>query len=173
MLACVVSGGQTGVDRAALDAAMAVGIPCGGWCPAGRRSEDGRIPPQYPLQETDARSYAVRTRLNVRDSDGTLILVLNEISNGTRLTIDAARQEQKPCLVEYLLPEKSAGLVVAENSTEQQLATVVDWMRRHRIRILNVAGPRGSSDSSVYPLARAFLAQLLEQLNSPAIDQSA
>lgn len=74
MLAQIISGGQTGVDRAGLDAALGLGIPCGGWCPRGRRALDGRIPDQYPLRETEARNYNRRTEWNIRDSDATLIL---------------------------------------------------------------------------------------------------
>jgi len=92
----ILSGGQTGVDRAALDVALELGIPCGGWCPAGRRAEDGRIPAIYPVQETESRNYAVRTRRNVRDTDGTLVLVNGPVSGGTRLTVKCADDENKP-----------------------------------------------------------------------------
>ena len=82
----VISGGQSGVDRAALDVAIELGIPHGGWCPAGRRSEDGTIAPIYQLQETNSRNYAKRTEKNVLDSCGTLILYRHAISGGTALT---------------------------------------------------------------------------------------
>lgn len=160
----IVSGGQTGVDQAALDAALEIGVRAGGWCPLGRRSENGRIPERYPLKETPARSYAVRTEWNARDSDGTLILVLDEISSGTRLTIDAARTHEKPLQIIHLEPARQPGLLGDENSVEESIALVVDWIQRHRIRSLNVAGPRGSSNARVYALARSFLTAVLKRL---------
>jgi hypothetical protein len=167
-LAQVVSGGQTGVDRAALDAASQCNIPIGGWCPRGRRSEDGRIPDNYPLDETTARSYAVRTEWNVRDSDGTLIVVLSEISSGTRLTIDSARQQGRPHLVIALRPDTSESLFSDTISEDDQIQSVVDWITAHRIRVLNVAGPRGSAGPDVYALARRFLDRLFAAAKTPA-----
>src|SRR5947209_17179443 len=99
MLKKVVSGGQTGVDRAALDAALELGVPCGGWCPRGRRAEDGPIPERYPLRETSWDGYPQRTEWNVRDSDGTLILTRGEPDRGTALTARLANTQNKPCLV--------------------------------------------------------------------------
>jgi hypothetical protein len=160
------SGGQTGVDRAALDAAMLLGITVGGWCPQGRRSEKGTIPLKYPLIETPARSYAVRTEWNARDTDGTLILVLSEISSGTRLTIEAAKNYGKPLQIVHLEPDERPGLLEDENSGEESIALVVEWLQRHRIRRLNVAGPRGSSNARVYSLARDFMTRLLKQLRA-------
>src|SRR5204862_1053873 len=90
MIARVVSGGQTGVDRAALDVALGLGLPCGGWCPKGRRAEDGPLPERYPLRETPWSGYPQRTQWNVRDSDGTLVLLNGEPDRGTRLTIELA-----------------------------------------------------------------------------------
>ncbi len=95
----IVSGGQTGVDRAALDAAATLGLQRGGWCPRGRRAEDGVIPRHYPLQETDSPRYDVRTRRNVRDSDATLILHRGTLRGGTRFTAEYCRQRRKPCLL--------------------------------------------------------------------------
>ena len=154
------------MDRAALDAAIATGIEIGGWCPRDRRSEDGSVPQKYPLKETAARSYAVRTEWNVRDSDGTLILVLDEISSGTRLTVDAARSHGKPLHIEHLARSVRPGLLTAENSIEEQAESVVEWIRHHKIRVLNVAGPRGSSSQFIYPKARGFLDLVLGRLQS-------
>ncbi len=166
----VISGGQTGVDRAALDAALQAGWSVGGWCPLHRRAEDGRIPPAYPLKETPARSYAVRTEWNVRDSDGTLVLVLDEISSGTQLTISAAGRLGKPCRIEYLRGPQGGAVAGRLPLTDgsfpslaERVAGVVEWLRREDIRVLNIAGPRGSSSPEVYPEARQFVVRLLQQ----------
>jgi len=146
----IVSGGQTGVDRAALDAALALGIACGGWCPKGRRAENGAIPPHYPLTETTSKDYRVRTRRNVRDSDGTLILTRGPLSGGTALTLRLAMNIGKPALVVDLARRPRATVVGA-------------WLDAHRIRILNVAGPRESSQPGIHRHAKNFLARVLER----------
>jgi len=144
----IVSGGQTGVDRAALDAAMAFGLACGGWVPRGRRSEDGAVPPRYPMRETRGYAYAERTRRNVRDSDGTLILGRGQPTGGTALTAAFARQLAKPVL-----------LVDLESAPD--LAVISDWLGRHSIRVLNVAGPRETTCPGIHGQAKAFLSALL------------
>lgn len=132
------------MDRAALDAALDAGVACGGWCPAGRRAEDGRIPERYPLRETPSPEYAERTRRNVRDSDGTLILGRRPLRGGTALTAAHAEALGRPLLVvDPTAPEAS----------EAALA----WCRQHAIRTLNVAGPRESEAPGVYESARAWL----------------
>lgn len=153
----VISGGQTGVDRAALDTALELGICIAGWCPQGRRAEDGRIPPGYQLTETESRNYAVRTRWNVRDSDGTLIVVLNEVTGGTELTAQVARGQGKPL---HIVRLRDGG----ENSPTQHAQSVVDWIVTRKIRVLNVAGPRGSSDDSIYSAARDLCHQVFSAL---------
>ena len=158
----IVSGGQTGVDRAALDAAIAAGIETGGWCPRDRRSEDGSIPLRYPLRETASKSYAVRTEWNVRDSDATLILVLDRISSGTRLTIDSARTQTRPLRIEYLCPPAAGTLIADEVALEHRVADVVEWICREQIKTLNVAGPRGSSRRDVYQKSLQFLTMLFD-----------
>src|SRR5947209_12411896 len=95
----IVSGGQTGVDRAALDVALELGLPCGGWCPKGRLAEDGVVPDRYPLDEAPTASYPERTRLNVRDSDATLVLSWGAPQGGTLLTVRACQGQGKPHLV--------------------------------------------------------------------------
>ena len=144
----IVSGGQTGVDRAALDVAMALQIPCGGWCPRGRRAEDGRIHERYPLKETDSRSYSSRTIQNVVHSDGTLILAFGRVTGGTLLTKNAALQRRKPCLVVDL-------------TNPLEIGDVKDWLREYEIRVLNVAGPRASQAPNAYRLATTVLVKLL------------
>lgn len=126
MLHKLISGGQTGVDRTALDIALALGLPVGGWCPKGRRAEDGVIPDCYPLVETLERNYQVRTRRNIEDSDGTLILNLGTLDGGTALTVAHARQIGKPCLVVAL----EAGI---------EPATFREWLAANHIQVLNIA----------------------------------
>jgi len=149
----IVSGGQTGVDRAALDVALALGLPVGGWCPKGRRAEDGRIPDRYPLTETPERNYQTRTRRNIEDADGTLILNLGTLDGGTALTASHARQIGKPCLI-----------VALEEGIEP--ATFRDWLEANSITVLNVAGPRESKRPGVYAVAYRCLQGLLREESS-------
>lgn len=144
----VVSGGQTGVDRAALDAALRLGLPVGGWCPKGRRAEDGPIADRYPLRETPSADYTERTTWNVRDSDATLILYRDALSGGTRLTAQLARRVGRPLLTRDL----TAGF---------DPLSAVDWLVNNHIRVLNCAGPRESGSPGIYALALDGLTQLL------------
>jgi hypothetical protein len=148
MLEKIVSGGQTGVDRAALDAAIGAGLACGGWCPAGRRAEDGVIPDCYRLKETPSGKYRQRTEWNVRDSDGTLVLVRGIPQGGTRYAVYCAlRLGRQFCLVS-LDGSEDPGRVAA-------------WIDSRMIAVLNVAGPRASSDRHIYADARSFLDQVI------------
>ncbi len=148
MITRIVSGGQTGVDRAALDAALALGLPCGGWCPRGRLAEDGVIPPRYPLRETPDAEYAQRTEWNVRDSDGTLVLKRGHAGGGTAFTIVTARRLRRPLLV----------LDLARRPRTEQL---LRWILERGVRTLNVAGPRESQRPGAYAAAREFLLEAL------------
>lgn len=150
MLEKIISGGQTGVDRAALDVALELGIPCGGWCPKGRRAEDGVIPDQYPLEESSSAEYPLRTGLNVQDADGTLILTWGSPKGGTALTIKLAQKHRKP----YLMIDLSA---------EEDFSQVKAWIQKSKIRILNVAGPRESEAPGIYARAFYFLKKILDQ----------
>src|SRR5262245_61678548 len=144
----IVSGGQTGVDRAALDVALGLELPCGGWCPRGRRAEDGPVDPRYPLRETPSPAYRQRTAWNVRDSDGTLVLHRGVIGGGTAYTVRVARRLGRPChLVE--LGERA------------RPADARDRLEGPRIRVLNVAGPRESTHPGIGAEAAAFLRGLL------------
>jgi hypothetical protein len=148
MITKIISGGQTGVDRAALDVALEVGLPCGGWCPKGRKAEDGVIPERYPLLETASAVYPERTRRNVQDSEGTLILTNGPATGGTALTIEQAARYDKPCLI----------LDLAEMP---QPAAVRTWADTHNIGVLNVAGPRASEKPGIYAQAAQFLREAL------------
>ena len=143
----VVSGGQTGVDRAALDAARTLGLPCGGWCPRDRRAEDGLIAAIYPLMETPSTDYAQRTRWNVRDSDGTLVLTRGRVEGGTAFTVAVARRRRRP-------------LLVVDLATEPDPVEADRWVREAGIGVLNVAGPRESQRPGIGAEARAFLERL-------------
>ncbi len=153
-LACglqgIVSGGQTGVDRAALDVAAELDLPRGGWCPRGRIAEDGVLGPEYPLRETLSRQYQVRTRLNVRDSDATLILARGPLTGGTEFTRVCAERLGRP-------------LLVIDLDEPENLERIRTWLTEHRVGVLNVAGPRESTSPGVYEAAAALLRELLHE----------
>jgi hypothetical protein len=138
------------VDRAALDAAMGLGLEVGGWCPRGRRAEDGPIDCRYPLTETPSTDYAERTRHNVRDSDFTLILSWSEPTGGTALTLRTARRVGKPHAVIDLADE------AAWEAEARRVAPMLI-----RAAVVNVAGPRESERPGVYARAGALLRRLL------------
>ena len=136
----IVSGGQTGADRAALDFAIKNGYPHGGWAPRGREAEDGLIPPKYQLTELVDGGYRQRTRRNVEDSDATLIVNLGELEGGSLATQVFAQKRGKL----HLLVTLDAGV------TDQIVATALAWLRENGIATLNVAGPRESKRSGIY-----------------------
>ena len=147
----IVSGGQTGADRAALDFAVEHGIPHGGWCPQGRWSEDGEIAAGYALQETPDGDYTQRTEWNVRDSDGTVIFSLRPtLSGGSKATQDFAERLGKPCLH---VSEQVDGTGSAER--------LCRFIEHHAVRVLNVAGPRASSEPGVADFVKQVLVQAL------------
>jgi hypothetical protein len=147
-VARIVSGGQTGVDRGALDAAVALGIPHGGWCPRGRRAEDGRVPLRYDLRETESSRYDIRTERNILDADGTLILHEGPLTAGTALTRRLAAMHGKPLrLVDLTAPLDDDA--------------VRHWLLNAKIGVLNVAGPRESSSPGIAGRAQAALERLL------------
>lgn len=148
-LTTIVSGGQTGVDRAALDVALVLGIPHAGWCPRGRKAEDGRLPDRYRLRETAGSAYRIRTEKNVQDSDGTLILYRARLHGGTDLTARLTKQYDRPMLLVRLDDDPDAG-------------DVCRWIRKHKIARMNVAGPRESSSPGIGAAAAAFLTAVLQ-----------
>lgn len=155
----IISGGQTGVDRAALDAAIALGIPHGGWCPKGRRAElETVIPEKYDLRETDSREFEERTKLNIRDSDGTIILVHEtpiKVTDGTILTIETIQQSNKPYRIIDL-------------SKETELEKLVFWINDSNIKTLNIAGPRESQAPGIYTSSFTLLKKIFSSfLNKP------
>lgn len=160
----IVSGGQTGVDRAALDAALALGIEHGGWCPRGRRAEDGRIPAVYQLVETESADYKVRTERNVIESDGTLILARGPLSGGTLLTRIFADERGKPCLTIDLLQ------LTSDASRRQAIDDVCDWLKSHAITTVNVAGPRESQNPGIARESQSFLQSIFESCGRSAAD---
>ena len=146
----IVSGGQTGVDRAALEVAAALGYAIGGWCPQGRWAEDGPIPERFPLRETPSRRVVVRTQWNVRDSDATVAFsTAKEMTAGTAFTARVASRLGKPFL--HLARERDV-------DPASRFAT---FLREVRPRVLNVAGPRASSDPAAAAFAAAVLGRVL------------
>lgn len=144
----IVSGGQTGADRAALDAALELGLATGGWVPRGRRAEDGRIPARYPgLVETASSDPAVRTARNVRDADATLLVSHGPLRGGSALTRERARALGRPWL----------HLDLADAPPDEAAARLRAWLDATRPRVLDVAGPRASEDPSIYGAVRALL----------------
>lgn len=151
----VISGGQTGVDRAALDAAIEAGLEYGGWCPKGRIAEDGIIPSRYELVETLSSSYEERTEWNIRDADATLVILFGEASGGTAYTIDVAKRIGKP-------------LFIISADDNDAVEKVVLWIRTNRFKLLNVAGPRASFSPQVYPVAKKLLSRIFDEITGKA-----
>jgi Circularly permutated YpsA SLOG family len=144
----IVSGGQTGADRGALDAAIELGIEHGGHCPAGRRAEDGRVPDRYRLIETASAEYAVRTERNVVESDGTLLVTRGPASGGSALTAELAARHRRPLL--HIDLDRATDLA-------GHAAEVREWIAAFRIDVLNVAGPRASGCRGIAQDVRALL----------------
>jgi hypothetical protein len=161
------SGGQTGCDRAALDAAIELGLSHCGWCPRGRRAEDGRISHLYNLKETRSKLYHERTALNVRDSDGTVIFSRLPLRGGTGLTVDVCRRLAKPLI-----------LIGPKGSVEVGARRLRKFIKAHQIRDLNVAGPRTTMDATIYDFTKSVIIAALGQIvndrrrGSPSTRQS-
>jgi len=149
----IVSGGQTGVDRAALDTALQFNINCGGWCPKGRLAEDGIIPKKYHLKEIDSSDYTIRTKLNVTDTDGTLILHIETPDKGTNQTMEYCKVMKKAFFIQ----------VLTEKYEINQLSL---WIKQNKILRLNIAGPRESNAPGIYLKTVEYLSEVLEAFNN-------
>ena len=151
----IVSGGQTGVDRGALDAAITSGFECGGWVPGDRTAEDGVISDRYPLTPLPHGNYEQRTRLNVVDSDGSAILYEGSLTGGTRLTRELCELSSRPCLL------------IDARATPDPIAAaeaVLKFIKDNRIATLNVAGPRASGWPAGHHFAEAVIAEVISRL---------
>lgn len=148
----IISGGQTGVDRAALDVALKHGIECGGWCPAGRLDEFGRIPDQYPVQELAVGGFTERTLQNVKDSDGTVIIYPGKLGAGTEQTVRFCMELQRPHQI----------IAAPKISAEDAAKLIAGFVRNHKVTILNVAGPRQSEWPEGYDYAYSVLDAFFE-----------
>lgn len=156
----IVSGGQTGADRAALDVAIHHCLPHGGWCPAGRRAEDGALGVQYNLRETPSRDYLQRTEWNVRDSDGTAVFTIGlKATGGSLRTIGFARKLSKPW-------------VHVSRETLDPNRDFVSFLERHKIQRLNVAGSRESSNPGIYRWVTELLEQTLFSIGTAGVDRA-
>lgn len=147
----IFSGGQTGIDRGALDAALEAGFPAGGWCATGRKAEDGRIDARYPLVELPGGGYAARTRRNVIDADATVIIFFGELGGGSKRTHQLCVANGKPVLL------LDADITTAEAAA----AAIIGFVCQHRVQTLNVAGPRQSRAPAAHDYARRAIGNVV------------
>ena len=147
----IISGGQTGVDRAALDVALKHGIDCGGWCPDGRLDEFGRIPGRYPVRELQAGSLTERTIQNVKESDGTVVIYGGQLSGGTAQTVRFCVELKRP----HELIDAS------KIRAEDAVSLITNFVQAKKIKILNLAGPRQSEWPEGYEYAFRVLERFL------------
>jgi hypothetical protein len=152
MIKRIISGGQTGVDRAALDVAIKLGIPHGGWVPKGGRAENGKLSSKYQLTEMSTPSYPKRTEKNILDSDGTLIISHGRLAGGSALTRKLAKKHGRPWV----------HVDLDKGSLSDAAGIVRAWIEQNDIEILNVAGPRASKDPSIYNSTVKILQDALE-----------
>ncbi len=164
----ILSGGQTGADRGGLEAALRCGVPHGGWCPKGRKAEDGRIPARYTLSETDTEDYPQRTERNVLNSDATLVFTRGAPAGGSLLTLELARRYGKPWYAVDL----------ARGSREEHVAGIVSWLqgkaedaegiscgRPPQNCVLNVAGSRESETPGIETTVTALMSMVIREVN--------
>ena len=150
MIQKIISGGQTGADRAALDFAIKHNLPYGGWVPKGRKTEDGTLPEKYHLQEMPSGSYSKRTEKNVLDSDGTLILSHGLLTGGSALTTSFADRHRKPWI----------HIDLEMTSYSEAVRIIQEWAVRNGIKIMNVAGARASKDPMIYQAVMDLLEEM-------------
>jgi hypothetical protein len=155
MLQKIISGGQTGADRAALDTAISLGIAHGGWIPKGRKTEAGRLPSRYRLKGMPTDSYPKRTERNVIDSDGTLIISHGELTGGSEYTRQTAENHGKPWM----------HIDANKTSVDAAVQVIRAWIRGTEIKVLNVAGQRASEDPKICGTVRKFLTVLIEMMS--------
>jgi len=151
MIKKIISGGQTGADRAALDVAIKLNIPHGGWIPKGRKTEDGILPDKYHLKEMPTGSYPKRTEQNILDSDGTLIISHGKLTGGSALTRKLAKKHERLWIHADM----------DKLSVSDAVKTVRSWINRNSIQILNVAGARASKDPEIYKVTFQLLKTVL------------
>jgi len=150
----VISGAQTGVDRAALDAALEAGVPCGGFVPKGRLAEDGRVPDGYPVQECGSSDYALRTEMNVLQSGATLILYEGKLDGGTLLTLNLCIKHRKPF----------AGVALDRRTPDEAVSQCLEFIREACPAALNIAGPRESGRPGIHGRALDVLRRVIASL---------
>lgn len=151
MIRKIISGGQTGADQAALDASIKLGVPHGGWIPKGRLTENGSLPDTYQLTEMPDTSYAARTEQNVIDSSGTIIISHGPLSEGSEYTRQMAIKHHRPWL----------HIDLSQTPAFKSAAVISSWIDKNDIQILNVAGPRASKDSQIYPAVLKLIESVL------------
>lgn len=148
MIEKIISGGQTGVDRAALDVAEEMGIPSGGWCPAGRDADDGPIPDKYPMQETTAYDHTVRTGFNVRDSDGNLMFYRGSLHGGTAYAVEMATRMNRPVKAIDVDAPPSPG-------------EVASWIDENHLRVIHIGGQREATSPGIYQQAYKLIRSII------------
>ncbi len=153
MIRKIISGGQTGADRAALDYAIGHNFPYDGWLPKGRKTEDGTLDPKYKLREMPTGEYSKRTEQNVIDSDGTVIVSHGFLTGGSALTREFAKQHARPWI----------HIDLAELSCQIAAQRLAEWISRHEIKTLNVAGPKAGKDPAIYEATMLLLEETFEE----------
>lgn len=151
ILSKIVSGGQTGADRGALDAALDLNFSCGGWCPEGRLAEDGPIPSKYPLIELAHAGYPERTLKNLLDSDGTVVIFFDKLSGGSLETMEWCKERNKP------IKTIDGNIISANNAA----VSLIRFISEFNIHTLNVAGPRLSKKPRSYQYTYEVIYRLL------------